>query len=98
MKAMRQLITRVDDDLHARLKRQAAQEGRSVNAVVNDILASAVAGGDRRAALRRRARAAGRLVMPPRPGRVPSRQAVERATRGAGQAASRALTAEREAR
>lgn len=96
--AVRQLITRIDDDLHARLKRRAALEGRSVNALVNDILAAEIAGGDRRAALRMRARATGRLVLPPRPARAPSRQAVERATRGAGQAASEALAAERAGR
>ena len=94
---MRQLIARVDDDLHARLRQRAAQEGRSVNTLVNDILSTAIAGGDRRTALRMRARATGRLVLPPRPARVPSYRAVERATRGAGQAASEALAEERAA-
>jgi plasmid stability protein len=97
MRFMRQLITRVDDDLHARLRQRAAEEGRSVNSLVNDILAAAVAGGDRRAALRMRARATGRLVLPPQPAKVPSHQVVERATRGSGLAASEALTAERAA-
>ncbi len=95
---MRQLIARIDDDLHARLRQRAAQEGRSVNALVNDILATAVAGGDRRAALRMRARASGRLVLPPRPARAPSHQALEQATRGVGEAVSEALGAERAAR
>src|SRR5690242_4509077 len=67
MQSMRQLIARVDDDLHARLRERAAHEGRSVNTLVNEILAAAVAGGDRRTALRMRARATGRLVLPPRP-------------------------------
>jgi hypothetical protein len=85
----------MDDDLHAGLRRLAAQEGRSVNAVVNDILATAVAGGDRRAALRMRLRAAGRLVVPPVPDHIPGRDAVARATRGTGTAASDALADER---
>ena len=95
MRVVRQLITRMDDDLHAKLRRRAAEEGRSVNALVNEILAAEVAGGDRRAALRVRARASGRLVVPPRPARAPSRQAVERATKGVGEAVSDALMAER---
>lgn len=41
---MRQLITRLDEELLAKLKRRGAAEGRSVNALVNDILASQVAG------------------------------------------------------
>src|SRR5579884_3129290 len=40
---VRQLITRLDDDLHARLRERAAAEGRSVNALVVEILAAAVA-------------------------------------------------------
>jgi plasmid stability protein len=92
---MRQLITRVDDDLHARLRLRAIQEGRSVNALVNDILAAEVSRGDPRSALRMRARASGRLVVPPAPARTPSRDAVARATRVAGTAASEALLLDR---
>lgn len=40
---MRQLITRVDDDLHARLKAKAKAEGRSLNALVNEVLQKAAA-------------------------------------------------------
>ncbi|HZV51460.1 MAG TPA: toxin-antitoxin system HicB family antitoxin, partial [Candidatus Dormibacteraeota bacterium] len=72
------------DDLHARLRERAAAEGRSVNALVVEILAVAVAPGNRRERLRRRAKAAGWLVVPPRPDLTPSWQAVEEATRGAG--------------
>jgi len=92
---MRQLITRLDDDLHARLRERAAAEGRSVNALVVEILAAEVAPGSRRERLRRRARAAGWLIVPPRPDRAPSWEAVEEATRGAGTAVSEALEAER---
>lgn len=92
---MRQLITRVDDDLHKRLRERAAAEGRSVNALVVDILAAEVATANRRERLRRRAKAAGWLVVPPRPDRIPSWEEVEKATRGAGAAVSEALEAER---
>ena len=89
---------RIDDDLHAKLKRRAAQEGLSVNALVNEILAREVAAGDRRATLRMRARATGRLVLPQKTTRTPSRQEIESGTRGAGRAVSEALAAERAAR
>jgi len=92
---VRQLITRLDDDLHARLRERAAAEGRSVNALVVEILAAAVAPGNRRERLRRRAKAAGWLVVPLRPDRTPSWQAVEKATRGAGTSVSEALETER---
>lgn len=95
---MRQLIARIDDDLHTRLKRRAAEEGRSVNALVRDVLAGAVESRAPQDALRSRARAADLLVHPPRPKRVPSRGALERATKGAGHAASDALVTERSAR
>lgn len=54
---MRQLITRLDDDLHARLKARAQAEGRSVNALVVEAL-ERVTGApvDARAALRQRGR------------------------------------------
>jgi plasmid stability protein len=56
---MKQLITRIDDDLHARLKRRAASEGRSVNALVTEALEVAVEPEDARTELRRRAAARG---------------------------------------
>lgn len=94
---MRQLITRVDDELHARLKERAAREGRSVNALVVEVLSEAMGGHDPRSAIRARARVAGRLAEPPRPRHVPSRQEALEATRGVGSAASDALAAERAA-
>lgn len=95
---MRQLITRIDDRLHARLRQRARAKGRSVNALVNDMLVAELAGGDLRSLLKARAREEGRLVVPPARGRVPSREAVEKATSGAGTAASDVLAAERAAR
>lgn len=59
---MRQLIARIDDSLHARLKARAHDEGRSVNRLVTSILEEAVPDESPRERLRRRLRAAGRLV------------------------------------
>lgn len=73
---MRQLIARIDDDLHSRLKRRAAVEGRSVNAMVSDILRRAVVTHDERELVRARMRALGLLAYVPRPKRVPSRRAM----------------------
>jgi plasmid stability protein len=56
---VKQLIARIDDDLHRRLKRRAASEGRSLNALVTDALERAVEPEDPRTELRRRAAARG---------------------------------------
>lgn len=95
---MRQLIARIDDDLHGRLKRRAAVEGRSLNAMVSDILRRAVVTHDERELVRARMRALGRLAYIPRPKRVPSRRAVSRMTRGMGSSVSEALAKERSRR
>ena len=92
---MRQLIARIDDDLHSRLKRRAAVEGRSVNAMVSDILRRAVVTHDERELVRARMRALGRLAYVPRPKKAPSRGAMSRLTRGMGSSVSSALAAER---
>jgi plasmid stability protein len=93
---MRQLITRLDEQLLADLKKRAAAEGRSVNALVNDILASQVSHRSPKAELR--LRGGEQIVRPPRPTRVPSRDALRRASRGWGAAVSQALMEERAAR
>jgi len=92
---MKQMIARVDDELHARLKARAAAEGRSLNDLVTATLAAAVEQGTTRKTVRTRARFAGQLVVPDRPARVPSRKAALAATSGLGHAASDALAAER---
>ncbi|MGH2472419.1 MAG: FitA-like ribbon-helix-helix domain-containing protein [Candidatus Limnocylindria bacterium] len=92
---MRQLITRIDEDLHRRLKRRAAAEGRSVNAMVSDLLRDAVAGRDGPDLLRARLRALGRLADIPRPRKALSRDAAIASTRGAGDAVSQALAEDR---
>lgn len=80
---------------HEEMKARAPAEGRSVNALVNELLSSVLASGNERAAVRARARAAG-LVVAPRPTkRPPSRHAAIALTKGAGRAASRALARER---
>ena len=92
---MRQLLARIDDDLHRRLKRRAAVEGRSVNAVVNGILREAVAQPNGPELLRARLRALGRLAEIPRPRKALSRDAAIALTRGSGDAVSRALAEDR---
>lgn len=93
---MRQLITRIDDQLHQDLKARAASEGRSVNAVVKEILREAVPPADPRAELRARIRAAGlEVTFPPtRTPALPRDEAIE-LTRGLGTLVSEALEAER---
>src|SRR5438445_13135988 len=90
---MRLLTTRLDDKLLARLKRRAAAEGRSVNALVNEILASQVTPRTPRAELR--LRGGQHIVSPPRPSRTPSRESLRRASRGSGSAVTEALMEER---
>jgi len=95
---MRQLLTRLDDDLHRELKRRAAAEGRSVNALVTELLRNAVAKQDRRELLRARMRALGILTEIPCPRNAPSMERVLKLTRGWGTAVSDALEAERSRR
>lgn len=95
---MKQLLTRLDDELHRRVKERAEEQGRSVNAYVAALLAEDTSTTNRRRALRERARDKGKLREPIRPSRRPSRHEVWEATRGAGTAASEALEAERAAR
>jgi antitoxin FitA len=94
---MRQLIARIDDELHERLRSRAENEGRSMNALITEILRSAVSPLDAREAVRSRLRHRGLQVVPHPRGQVPSRDAAIASTRGAGRAASAALAAERAA-
>jgi plasmid stability protein len=95
---MGQLITRIEDELHDRLRAQAAAEGRSMNAVVVEALTAAVAPLDARGRLRARLLVEGMLYEPPIPAHeVPSHQEVLSATKGSGTAVSEALAAERAA-
>jgi len=92
---MRQLLTRIDDDLHRELKRRAAAEGLSVNRLVTEPRRRSVAGQDKRELLHARLRALGRGANIPRPKRALSLDAIERLTRGAGPIVSKALEDER---
>lgn len=96
---MKQLITRIDEELHAKLKARAAEEKRSVNSLVIQLLTAGVQGTDERSRFLARLEASGRRVLPPEPsGRVPSRDEALELTRGAGKAIIEALEAERSSR
>ncbi len=93
---MRQLIARIDDRLHARLKARAKTERRSLNALVTELLARAVEPENESAQVLARMKALGLLrVFPPPARRPPSRDAAIEMTRGAGSAVSEALEADR---
>ena len=95
---VKQLITRVDEELHERLKARAAAEGVSVNSLVTDLLRTGLAEGDDRARVRARMQAAGLSVVHRPSRRAPSRNSAIRSTRGASSAVSEALEAERRMR
>lgn len=93
---MRQLITRIDDDLHRRLKERARDEGRSMNAVVTELLEQAVPDETPRERLRRRLKAEGRLTEIPMPENPPSLEEALAMLRGdAGRAVLEALEEDR---
>lgn len=92
---MSQLIARIDDELHEQLKARAAAEGRSLNALVNDVLSHAVSAWTEKSRVRAELASKGTLVVPTPPPAAPSREAAIAATAGAGNAASAALRAER---
>ena len=96
---VRQLIARIDDSLHARLKARAHDEGRSVNTLVAGILEEAVPEESPRERLRRRLRAEGRLVEIEVPPNAPSREDVVEMLRGdAGRAVRDAFEEDRKRR
>ena len=95
---MRQLITRIDDDLHARIKARAEREGSSVNTFVTRVLRQAVSAGDARADLQRRLRESGRLVTLPVSGPVPTRDEVIAELRGSADVVLEAIDAGRSPR
>lgn len=70
---MKQLIARIDEDLHRRLKHRAAVEGRSMNGLVTNLLERGLSEGDERARFRARVKELGLLYEPPAPkGPVPT--------------------------
>jgi hypothetical protein len=83
---MRQLITRIDDELHRRLKQKARDEGRSMNSLVTEALVEAVADHETPLErLDRRAAAAGITFVhgPPPEGPVPTWEELDAENRGA---------------
>jgi len=84
---VRQLIARISPELHDRIKRKAAAEHRSMNAVVTDVLEAVV---DEQLSGRERfeRQAAGTSLRvgppPPRTGRILTREELFAMTRGAG--------------
>ena len=95
---MSQMVTRLDDELHARIKQQAALEGRSVNEFVISALIQVLSSSDRRRAFRERARAMGTLVEPDPPARVPTWEEIDALSEELGTGVSEALEADRAAR
>jgi plasmid stability protein len=93
----KQMITRLDDELHARLKQRAAAEGRSVNGLVIEALILVLDGSTARRTVRERARAMGLLVVPDPPAEIPNRRDVEAISREFGTSVSEALEADRSA-
>ncbi|MGH9063081.1 MAG: toxin-antitoxin system HicB family antitoxin [Acidimicrobiales bacterium] len=99
---MGQLLTRLSDDLHERLRRRAREEGVTLNRLVTATLARLVdepeqaVPADRRQAARERARHLG-LLADDRPGRSlhSDRDRVVARTTGVGRAVSEALEADR---
>lgn len=89
------MITRLDDDLHAKLKARALAEGRSLNDFVTHTLATAVGRPATRQEIRERARALGILATPPRPKRRAIRNETLAASVGSGDSVSKALEDER---
>lgn len=92
---MRQLITRIDDDLHARVKERARMEGKSVNAYVTGILSDSVRPLDTKARLLERLRADSALVVPTVTGTPPERDEVIEGLRGASDVVLAAIEAGR---
>jgi antitoxin FitA len=92
---MKQMITRLDDELHARIKAQADAEGRSVNELVVQVLSRALGNAGSRDGVRERARATGRLVVPAPPAETADLDEVIESTRGLGTAVGAALEEER---
>lgn len=97
MVAMRQMITRLDDDLHEALKLKAKTEGKSLNAFVLETLSRTISPEDAQAAFVEQLRARGLLLeREPTGGEVPTLDELRKLDPGAGAAVLDALLAERD--
>ncbi len=84
MSAVKELLVRIPDDLHARLVARAKHVGRSTAAIVTELLEAVVA-GDARADLRSRAGRLGVLASAPAPAvDIGTRQSAVKAMGGIG--------------
>ncbi len=93
---MKQLITRVPDDVLDRCKQKAKAEGVSMNTFVNRLLAQAAAADERGADLDRKLAAAGIKVVYPVMDRVPpTDEQLAEMLRGSGTAILDELLAQR---
>ncbi|UOZ07642.1 toxin-antitoxin system HicB family antitoxin [Amycolatopsis sp. WQ 127309] len=81
---MKQLITRIDDELHARLKARAEAEGRSMNDLVTEALRVVVAQGESPLERRDRLIAEGKLLAFEPEGEAPGHDKLEELSRGWG--------------
>jgi plasmid stability protein len=88
---VKQLITRIDDELHARLKARAEAEGRSMNDLVTEALRGVVAKTETRAEWKRRMIAEGKLITFEAEDEAPGHDELEELSRGWGTAVSEAL-------
>jgi plasmid stability protein len=88
---VKQLITRIDDELHARLKARAEAEGRSMNDLVTEALRGVVAKTETRAEWKRRLIAEGKVITFDTEGEAPGHDELEELSRGWGTAVSEAL-------
>ena len=99
IRGMRQLLLRVPDEMHQRLAARARREGRSINAIANEILDSSadVDLGSSRDRVRARAVALGILARPQRgpSALVTSREEVLRLLSGISATADELLDFER---
>ncbi len=88
---VKQLITRIDDELHARLKAAAEAEGRSMNDLVTETLRDRVKDSETPQERRKRLVAEGKLVVFEPEGEAPGLDELERLSSGWGTAVSEAL-------
>lgn len=92
---MRQLIARIDDELHARLKAKAKVERRSMNSIVREAIESCVGQQSERERILADLDRRGWIVTPPPPDHVPTDEELAEATRGSGTSLSEALEEDR---
>jgi plasmid stability protein len=81
---VKQLITRIDDELHARLKARAEAEGRSMNDLVTEIVRGLVAQVESPLERRSRLVAEGKLITFVPEDEAPGHDELEEFSRGWG--------------